>query len=408
MPMIHPRPLAWLLAIALGVVTHNALGMASDDAMAPADKQLNALYWQGHDALKKADWNEALKRFQQLEQKLREKEPKSVDAALYWQAYALAQAKRGNEAKTAIERLRREYPQSRWVGDAESLLRQVEPAPKVEVAVSGDDELAEIAVEGLMNAPPERAMPLLKRVLEGKHSAKVKARALFVLSQFDDSTATDTVLAVARNSPDAELRDEAIRMIGVGGQEKAIEQLQSVYAASKDSSVRRAVLQAWLVADRKDLVVAMAKGETDASLRQEAVQTLGAMDAVPELRQLFEASKDPDTQRAAVQALGVAGAVDDLVALFERGGDEQVRIEALQAIGVAGGGERLVDLYGKANTPALRSAVLQGLIVADEEKGLLELYRKAKSVEEKKELLRTLSVLGNDAALDAIESTLKQ
>ena len=65
-------------------------------------------------------------------------------------------------------------------------------------------------------------------------------------------------------------------------------------------------------------------------------------------------------------------------------------------------------LYPKADTPELREAVLQGLLVAGDQKAMIQLYRSAKSNEEKKELLRKITVLGDDAALDLIDSTLKQ
>jgi len=88
---------------------------------------------------------------------------------------------------------------------------------------------------------------------------------------------------------------------------------------------------------------------------------------------------------------------------------ENIRIDAAQALGVAGdrgGNEALVRLYGQANTPALRDAVLQGLLVSGDSGAVLGLYRNAKSVDEKKVLLRTLTTMGDDAAIDAIEAEL--
>ena len=41
------------------------------------------------------------------------------------------------------------------------------------------------ALEALVTAPPERAMPIVERVLAGDGSDELKARALFVLSQMD-------------------------------------------------------------------------------------------------------------------------------------------------------------------------------------------------------------------------------
>jgi HEAT repeat protein len=398
--------LAASLMLALG--THAARA-ASEGDMAPTDKASNQLYWDGQAALKKSDWNGALKRFRDLEKLLREKEPKSADAALYWEAYALVQARRTTEAKATIDRLHREFPGSRWGKDADALLRDARPATVTVNAATGDDEedLADIAVEGLMNAPPERALPLLKKVLQGQHSTKVKKRALFVLSQLGSDAALDVVIDAAKSSPDPELRAEAIRMLGVSGEDRAIERLREIYATSTDAHEKKQIIEAWLVADRKDLVLASARNEPDPAVRAKAIETLGALDASDELKQLFDVTQDAENRRAIVQALGVSGNGDALAAIA---GDaklpEDLRRDALQALGVAGADDKLVQLYRQANTDALRDATLQGLIVAGDSDGVLELYRAAKTVDEKKALLRTLTVMGDDSAIDAIEGEL--
>jgi HEAT repeat protein len=393
----------------------------AESAMAPNDKQSNELYWQGQEALKQSDWNGALKRFAELEKQLRSKEPKSADSAIYWQAYTLQQARRNTEAKAAVERLHKEFPDSRWSRDADALLRQngdaasavatVRAATAPGAAKSADDEeIAEIAVEGLMNAPPQRAVPLLKKVLQSQHSDKVKKRALFVLSQIDEDAALDSVVDVARNSSDPGLREEAIRMLGVSGEDRAIKRLSELYASSKDAREKAAIIQAWLVADRKDLVLASARNEADPSLRQRAIQALGAMNASAELKQLFDATHDAGSQREIIHALGVAGATDSLLAIAESQQPEELRIEAIHSLGIAGdegGSAALVRLYPKATSQPLRDAVMQGLLVAGDGDALVQLYRQAKSKEEKQALLRAITVTGGDQALDVIESELK-
>jgi len=397
-----------LLAAALTLAAGAACG-ASDDAMAPTDKQLNQLYWQGHEALKNADWNGALKRFGDLEKQLRAKEPQSADAAVYWQAYTLTQAKRTTEAKAAVERLHHDFPSSRWNKDADALLRQSVPAAAQPDATASDEDIAEIAVEGLLNAPPERALPLLKKVLQSQHSDKVKKRALFVLSQLDEEAALDAVVDVAKASKDRELREEAIRMLGVSGQDRAIERLRELYANANDAQEKRAIVQAWLTADRKDLILASARTETDPSVRRQAIQALGALDASTELKQLFDATHDAQNQREIIQALGVAGNVQALASIAESRQPDEVRVEALQALGVAGeegGAAQLVKLYPQMTTPALREAAMQGLLVAGNAEALTQLYKQAKSKEEKQALLRALTTLGDDAALNIIEHEL--
>jgi len=400
--------LAAALMLALG--THRAYA-ASEGDMAPNDKASNQLYWDGQASLKKGDWTTALKHFQDLEKLLRAKEPQSADAALYWEAYTLAQAKRTAEAKAQVDKLRREFPNSRWLKDADSLVRETKPASTTTVnpgsSRDDDEELADIAVEGLMSAPPERALPLLKKVLQGNHSTKVKKRALFVLSQLGNDAALDVVIDAAKGSPDPELRAEAIRMLGVSGENRAIERLREIYAQSKDPHEKRQIIEAWLVADRKDLVLASARNETDPSVRAKAIETLGALDASAELKQLFDVTQDDDNRRAIIQALGVAGNSDALAQIASDAKlPDATRKQALQGLGVAGADDKLVQLYKQATTQDLREAALQGLIVAGDSDGVLDLYRSAKTVEEKKALLRTLSVMGDDSAIEAIEGEL--
>ena len=318
------------------------------------------------------------------------------------------QAKRSAEAKATIDRLHREFPESRWSKDADALLRDARPASATSATIGGDDEdLADIAVEGLLSAPPERALPLLKKVLQSQHSTKVKKRALFVLSQLGTDAALDVVIDTAKSSADPELRAEAIRMLGVSGEDRAIERLREIYATSKDAHEKNLIIEAWLVADRKDLVLASARNETDPSVRSKAIATLGALDASDELKQLFDVTQDADNRRAIVRALGVAGNADALAAIATDAKlPEDLRRDALQSLGVAGADDKLVQLYRAATTEALRDATLQGLIVAGDSDGVLQLYRSAKTVDEKKVLLRTLTVMGDDSAIDAIEGEL--
>ncbi len=401
-----------LLTVALALAANAPLlaHAASEGDMAPADRTSNDLYWQGQAALKKSDWAGALKRFGDLEALLRRNEPRSADAALYWQAYALTQARRNGEAKTMVERLHREFPGSRWGRDADGLLQQGKPVATNAGVDGSDDELAEFALEGLMGAPADRAIPLLKKVLQGDRSARLKKRALFVLSQIDDGRGLEEVFDVASNATDPSLREEAIHILGISGDERAIARLREIYAKSNDANQKRRIIEAFLVADRKDLVLAVARDEADPNVRAQAIETLGALDASDELRQLFATTRDADNQRAIVQALGVAGNASALAAIA---GDarqgEDIRIAALQALGVAGddgGSDELVKLYSHADSPALRDAVLQGLLVSDDSRAVLDLYHKAGSVEEKKRLLRTLTMMGDDAAIDAIEAEL--
>ncbi|HUD41151.1 MAG TPA: HEAT repeat domain-containing protein [Dokdonella sp.] len=399
-----------LLALALAFTAAPAFAVLDDGAMAPSDQAANRLYWQAQSALREADWSTALQRFEQLEQQLREREPQSADAALYWRAYVLVQLRRTTEARTLVERLHREYPSSRWGKDADALLTPGKPAAAAagKTATSGEDDLADAAVEALLTASPERAIPLLDKVLKSQRPLRTKQRALFVLSQIGDPRALDRVIEVTRSTNDPALRAEAIRILGIGGDAHGVERLREIYASSQDASEKRQVIDAWLIADRKDLILAAARTESDATLRAHAVQMLGALGATDELGQLFDATADAESRAAIVRALGIAGEGTRVAAIA---GDakqpESVRAAALEAVALSGhGAELLGGLYAKAGSEALRDATLRAMLIAGDSAGLRRLYGEVRTPEEKKAVLRMLGTLDSDATLDLIERAL--
>jgi hypothetical protein len=67
-------------------------------------------------------------------------------------------------------------------------------------------------VQALINAPPERALPVLKKVLASQRSIKVKKRALFVLSQLETDEAMKVVLDAAKTDDLDKFRAAVMKM----------------------------------------------------------------------------------------------------------------------------------------------------------------------------------------------------
>ena len=268
------------------------------------------------------------------------------------------------------------------------------------------EELALAAMEGLMAQSSERALPIIRKVLNGSQTTLVKKRALFVLSQIDGPEAEEILIQTSR-SPDAELRSEAIRSIGIGGHAKSLAALQDIYRAGS-AEVKEQVLQAWLIADRKEQVYQAALDAKSEEEAAEAIHILGAMGAVEELRKLGDR---PNTaSRKLVNAYAISGDLSSLRKIAESNADVSVRAEAVQQIGIIDGDAArtaLRDIYSRSTDAQIKEAALQGLLIADDEKGVLELYRAAKSAEEKRALLRTLTMMDGDAALEAIDAALE-
>jgi HEAT repeat protein len=272
-------------------------------------------------------------------------------------------------------------------------------------APTEEEALALAAIEGLMSMPSERALPVIKKVLAGSQSQLVKERAFFALSQLDLPEANVLMLDYAK-SPASPLQAQAIRNIGIGGNAKAIAALQDVYA-SGDAKVKKEVMQAWMIAGSKAEVyqaAVNAKSEAEAS---DAIRMLAVMGAKDELRKLGDLKK---SNRSLVEAYSISGDLDSLKKLASGPGEMSVRLNAIRGLGIIGkdnAKSALREIYVANNDPQLKDAALQGMLIANDEQGVLKLYREAKSNEEKRNLLRMLSVMGGDAAMQAIDSALE-
>jgi HEAT repeat protein len=267
------------------------------------------------------------------------------------------------------------------------------------------EELALAAMEGLMAQSSERALPIIKKVLNGSQTTLVKKRALFVLSQIEGPEAEEILIQMSRSS-DAALRSEAIRSIGIGGHDKSLAALQEIYKAG-DADVKEQVLHAWLIADRKEEVYQAALNAKSEDEAAEAIHILGAMDAVEELRKLGDR---PNASRKLVNAYAISGDLASLRKIAETGADVSLRAEAVQQIGIIGDDAAraaLREIYSRSNDAKIKEAALQGLLIADDEQGVLALYRAATTAEEKRALLRTLTTMDGDAALEAIDAALE-
>lgn len=274
-----------------------------------------------------------------------------------------------------------------------------------QAAPTEQEQLAIAALEGLMAAPPERALPLLKRVLEGNQTELVKMRALFVLSQIDNDEAQKLLLDLARKN-DGALRLEAVRMIGIGGNEGSLAALSGIYK-SGDAEVRREVLNAYLIAGRKAEVMQLARDAKTEDEASEAIHALGAMGALAELRQLGQLGKH---NGELVRAYAIAGDLDSLREMANTGKTAELRIEAIRSIAIIGSddaGKALREIYQASKDAEIRNAALEGLMIRGDEKGLLEIYRASTDPEEKQVVLRQLTIIGGDAAMEAIDAALQ-
>ena len=266
------------------------------------------------------------------------------------------------------------------------------------------EELKIAALEALMSAPAERALPIVAKVLAGNNSDDVKERALFVLSQIDLPEAQTLLLDTARQGS-GEFRLEAIRMIGIGGEQAALSGLADLYA-SGDRDVREAVLEAYLIADDANSVYEIAANADNEDDFEEAVEILAAMDAREELRELRNSW---GMSESLIEAYAISGDFETLRELSMDGSNPEQQAHAIEALGIVGGNEvnaTLVEIYQNSDSSDVREAALDGLLISGHDEGVLQLYRSSQDPAEKRELLQYLVMMDSESIWDVIDSAL--
>jgi HEAT repeat protein len=268
----------------------------------------------------------------------------------------------------------------------------------------GEDALKLAAIEALMAAPEDRALPVLVRTMNSNNSVEVKSRALFVLSQINRPEASDILLATAR-SEEPELRMEAIRMIGINGDPELLQHLAGLYS-SGGAETREAVLQAYMIADDDEAIYQIAAASTSAEEFEEAVQLLGAMGATGQIDRLRD---HPDAGASLVHAYAIAGDSEQLISLARDSSNPARQLEAIRGLGIAGDAAARAELMAlyQGNTDAeLREAITEAMMIADDDEAIIQLFKAATDDREKARLLRVLVIMDSDAAMEAIDEAL--
>jgi HEAT repeat protein len=410
-------------ALALGPATARLSGAA---LLAADDPSRSTEYRNGQRALSEERWSEALAIFTALA----DAKTSEADAALYWRAWTENKLGRRADALTTLRQLENSYPKSEWVDDAQALELELQgPAGAQRVlsvgagsAVGGgsgsgaaarddeDEDLKLYALDGLMQAEPERAVPILERFLAGDHSLKLKERALFVLAQSETPRARQILVELVRSGNPPELRLKAVEQLGIAGGKDDLAALQSIW---NDSSleVKRKVLEAWMVAGQSEPVIEVARTEKDPQLRRKAIETLGVMGATEALGQLYATERDVAVRAKLLEAYGVAGDIGALSRAAHGETDVELRRKAIEGLGVFGGKEgsnELVGLYGSETEPTLRRKIVEALMVNGDSKALIALFRQEKDPAMKRDILQKLSLMNDDEVEKLLSDVLEE
>src|SRR5260370_23053157 len=132
-----------------------------------------------------------------------------------------------------------------------------------------------LAITSLMNSDPQRAMPLLEKVLNGPGAPKEKSKALFVLAQNGSPQSREILGKIARGQSNPELQRKAVEYLGLFGGPQARQTLAEIYSSSSDASVKRVILRSYMIGGDREHLLAAAKSVKDRPLRGQPAAQLG-------------------------------------------------------------------------------------------------------------------------------------
>ncbi len=323
----------------------------------------------------------------------------NADGATYWKAFSQNRLVRTDDALATIAALRRDYPQSRYLGEAKVLEADVRRLAGQRVdpqTLDANDELKLIAINGIANTDPDRAIPLLEGVLNGANTLGNKRRALFVLALSKDPRAHQILLRYAKGGGSPELQVEAIRnLVSRRDGQTTDAELREIYDGSQEPTIRRAVIEAYGNAGNKTALVAIIKSRTEvADNKRSALNRLQNLAAPAELLTIYQTEQDPELRIQIVNVLASMGATEQLMQIVKTEKDAKVRLRALRNLGSQSAeatGTLLVELYSSEQEREAKRSVISAFRAQNNATALVAIARKETNLDLKREIVSAIS-----------------
>ena len=372
--------------------------------------RLSELYDDGREALDEDRYEKAEAKFDQLAQL----NGPQTDAALYWKTYAENRLGKRDRALETIAEFKRRFPQSRWTKDITALELEVKQSTgqPVHPELQQDDELRMLAIQGLMNSDPERALPLLGKVLNsGSASPKEKSRALFVIAQSGSPQAREILSQVAKGQSNPDLQHKAIQYLGMFGGAQSRKTLAEVYASTQDASIKRAILRSYMIGGDREHLFEAAKNEKNEDVKREAIRQLGLVHGVNELHQLYRADSSPEIRRELLQAFFLAGDAGKLLEVAQTDKDAEIRRNAIRNLGLIHSDESskaLQGIYAKETDREVKEEVLNAFFIQNNAAAIVAIARSEKDPQLKKTAVSKLSIMHSKEAADYLMELLQK
>ena len=329
------------------------------------------LFREGRDLIEHENWEKAAEKFQGFVAEY--PKDRDVDAALYWYAYALQKQGKKDEAAAPVLRLIKDFPNSSWRREAESMLVVLGRREAVQQALDRNNcEIKILALQSLFQANEDRAINYVSEVVKSNTEScpGLKTAAVSLAGSHGGARVVPLLLDIARSQGDQKLRLTAIKRLGDQNSDAIAEELAKLYDADKTKEIRAQILRAFaeMHSTRAETkLIEVARSGDDPALRRVAIRYLGEVQgdaSLNELIRIFDADRTPEIRTQILRALSErdeARARTKLLEVARTGETPELRVEAIRRLGDGGKMpiEELLQLYSAEKNAAIKQSLIR-------------------------------------------------
>jgi hypothetical protein len=201
-------------------------------------------------------------------------------------------------------------------------------------SLTDEESVKAVALNAIMNADPDRGVPLAEGILKGSGSSALKDRALSTLTQSKSARAQQVVSDYAKSGGDPDLQLRAIRYIGRSNVKETQQLIAGLYPTASNERVREEIIRSLASAGSSDALLTIIRSEKDQDLRTQAIRGLVNSENTP---------------------------TATITALYTSEPDASARHRVIDGLLGRGDAKTVIDLARKESDPAMKGYIVQRL-----------------------------------------------
>jgi hypothetical protein len=399
-----------------------------------ADQETELKMQEAREALNQAKYEHAAQMLAEIYEV--EKGREAAGNALYWQAFARYKLQRTSELKVAAELLtlqQEHYANSETAPDGEALLARLygelaqrgETHAVREIHELSDDEMQReatrvAALEALMRMDPDKALPILEKIVTGEKevSEDMRRHSVFILCRMDDVRSEDLLIDMLQKEDDPEMLSELVMCLSMKDSDRALDAIVDLFNRVDDPELDQAAMfaigrhggeKAFGILEEIAL-----DPNADSELRQQALfgisQTGRDQDIIEVAVKILKSDENPEMLEASLFALSrTEGDVPDQVfmdLINNPSADEDLRAQAMFFASQRGQLDLAFvrQVYAKTESQDMKRQICHIITRMDDEEAaldaLIEIIRMEDDPEIKQEAVFWVSRFDSDRAAE--------